>query len=213
LLNAFVLSPEEYLFFYSELISLRSQTVEKIIKFNPLLDYTEHYKALLEDNRSKHLLNNILHIYQTYYITEVLKTITKIGGEFNLELRHPFLDVNLLNQFNQFGWSDKIKFFKRKHQIVELGKKYLPSSFFKKGKEGFGVPLSKLFYDKESLKVFADLFSDKKTRERGIIDVRYLDKILDKYHKKELPDEAFETVIWPIINLELWFRIFIDKEL
>jgi asparagine synthase (glutamine-hydrolysing) len=213
LLNALVLSPKEYLFLYSELISLKSQTVEQIINFKLPSDYIKHYLVLLENQHSNNLLNNILQIYQTHYIFEVLKTITKIGEEFKIELRHPFLDINLLNQFNQFRWSDKIKFFKRKHQIVELGKKYLPESFFKKGKEGFGVPLSKLFYHKDSLEVFADMLNDQKTRERGIFNGQYLDGILDKYHKKMLPDAAFETVIWPIINLELWFRKFIEKEL
>jgi len=141
-----------------------------------------------------------------------LRTITKLGDAYKMEHRHPFIDVNLVNLFNQLLWSEKIKFFKRKHQVVELGKKYLPKEFFSKRKEGFGVPLKEWFYNDNGLGRFVELISDKRTRERGIFNTEYLDRILVEFHKKTLPDDSYECVIWPIINLELWCRIFIDRD-
>ena len=117
-----------------------------------------------------------------------------------------------INLFNQFPWNDKIKFFKRKHQIVELGKKHLPDEFFNKRKEGFGVPLKDWFYEKNGPARFIELLVDKKTRERGVFNAMYLDKLINLHKDKTMPGESFETVLWPIINLELWFRIFIDRD-
>jgi hypothetical protein len=75
------------------------------------------------------------------------------------------------------------------------------------------VPIAMWFYDEYGLGRFINLLNDKKTRERGIFNVTYLDDLLEQYHHKTLLTDAFECIIWPIINYELWNRIFIDKDL
>jgi len=96
---------------------------------------------------------------------------------------------------------------------MKLAKEYLPKKILEKPKEGFGVPLESWFYDEKGVGRFMDLLGEKKTRERGYLNSKYLDNMYDKFHKRSLEMESFEGLIWPIINFELWNKIFIDRDL
>jgi asparagine synthase (glutamine-hydrolysing) len=212
LTKAFFLPVSEYTILYADFNSNNRENIAQILSDDLPTDFGHNYFSLfLNENSSA--LDTVLRVYQTYYLTEGLNTITKLSNASHIEHRHPFIDINLVNQFNLFPWNEKIKFFKRKHQIVELGKKYLPKEFFNKRKEGFGVPLKYLFYEKTGLAPFMDLLVDKKTRERGVFNSNYLDNLLVLYKDRKMQDASFENILWPIINLELWFRIFIDRDI
>jgi asparagine synthetase B (glutamine-hydrolysing) len=211
ILQALILPPHEYTIHYSEMCSNRYDTVSQLLDLDCPDDFMKNYKKILSNYTPKNILEIILSIYQSYYLVEGLNTITKIGEASGIEFRHPFIDIDLINLFNQFPWKEKKRFFKRKHQVVELGKRYLPKQFFQKRKEGFGVPLKTWFGNEKGLGRYVGLLNDSKTRERGIFNVNYLDQLLTQYRKKELIDSAYERILWPIINLELWHRIFIDN--
>ena len=109
--------------------------------------------------------------------------------------------INIMNYF-----IDTLIKGKSFEEVIEIVKS-------ERGKEGFGVPLSEWFYDSKGMGRFIDILSDKKTRDRGVINVGYMDKLLTNYVRKELSSELFETILWPIINLEIWFRIFVDDDM
>jgi len=210
--NAFILPPDEFAIFNDLLSTNTREDIELMLGVKAPPEYAKNYTSLFTDYSKKNILNMILYVYQTHYIIGPLKTLTKLGNAHGLEHRHPFSDANLVSQFNHFPWNEKIKFFKRKHQVVELAKEYLPKEFFKKRKEGFGVPLNKWFHNEKGLGRFVELISDKRTRDRGIFNTDYLDRLLAQFYKKTLPDDSYECILWPIINLELWHRIFIDRD-
>lgn len=210
--KALIFHPDEYTIFHDLLAYNSKENITNLLenKFPP--DFAQNYILLFSNYSKKNILDITLHLYQTYYIVEALNTLAKLGNAYKIEHRHPFIDIKMIELFNQLPWQQKISFFKRKHQIIKLAKKYLPQEITKRPKEGFGVPLGSWFYDKKGLGEFISLLSDKKTRERGIYKTSYLDKLLKSYHKQNLPPSYFESIIWPIINLELWCRIFIDKD-
>ena len=43
--------------------------------------------------------------------------------------------------------------------------------------------------------------------------MNYLDELLENDRKETLAEDSFESIVWPIINFELWNRIFIDGNL
>jgi asparagine synthase (glutamine-hydrolysing) len=156
----------------------------------------------------------LFYLYARHIILfDIFNALEKIGRTYGLEQRQPFADMNIINLFNKLPWREKTKFFKRKHQVVTLGRKYLPAKFMNMQKEGFGVPLKEWFYEEKGLGRFIGLLSDRRTRERGVFEVNYLEKLLDEYQNRRLSDDSFECIIWPIINFELWNRVFVDKKL
>jgi asparagine synthase (glutamine-hydrolysing) len=211
--NAFVLPPDEYAIFHDLLACNTKEEVHALLGREFPRGFAEDYTSLFRNYSKVDILDIILNIYQTYYIIEALNTLHKLSKANQLELRHPFIDVDLVDLFNSFPWHRKIGFFQRKRIMVELGKRYLPEEFFGRGKEGFGVPLKELFYDKNGLQEYMELLSDVRTRARGVFDNARLDLILDRYRRRTLTEDQFECLIWPIINLELWYRIFIDGDI
>ena len=211
IVNAFILNPYDYVMRYSEMISNRDAVARMILDLEFPDGCLASYTKALSIYGERHIMEAILAIFQRNYLVEGLNTITKIGANSGIEFRHPFIDVNLVNNFNQFPWKEKLRFFKRKHQVVELGKRYLPAAFFQKRKEGFGVPLKVWFRDENGLGRYIGLLRDKRTRERGVFHVKYLDNLLAGHENRKLADSAYERILWPIINLELWHRIFIDN--
>jgi asparagine synthase (glutamine-hydrolysing) len=213
LINGLLLTPNDYAIQNADYVINSKETVEQLIDAPFPQSYLANYFSALLTYDKHTILNSILSIYQTYYLIEGLNTIEKLGNAYGIQHRHPFIDVNLVNLFNKFPWKEKLQCFKRKYQVVELGKQYLPKEFFQKPKEGFGVPLPSWFYDENGLGRFITILEDRRTRERGIFKTDYLDKLLNKYKTRTLPEDSFECMLWPIINFELWNRIFIDNDL
>lgn len=211
--NSFILPPDEYAIFFDLIACNRKEDLEQFLALEFPEDFAANYTSLFSGFTKKNVLNIILYIYQTLYLMEILNTNYKIGNHYNIEQRHPFIDLNVVNIFNKLPWNQKTSFFKRKPIISQLAKKSLPKEFIKKPKEGFGVPLSSWFYDEKGMGRYIELLSDSKTRNRGYFNKKFLDKILYKYVNKSMPDESFENIIWPIINFEMWNRIFIDRDL
>jgi len=211
--KVFTLPPDKYAIFHDLLAFNTKENIELVLKGEFPPNFGRNYSSLFLNYSRKNILDIILYIYQTLYIIEAFNTVAKLGNANNIEHRHIFINTVLADLFNNFPWTDKIRFFTRKHQVVELGKKHLPREFFKKPKEGFGVPLQKWFYDKKGLGRFVGLLNDEKTRNRGILNKKYLDDIINLFHGKSLDSNDYECILWPIINMELWCRIFIDRDI
>lgn len=210
--NVFTMSPKRFSVYYNELISLHPEKVRHILKAPFPNEFASTYENAFVGNKPNQILDVVLSIYQGEYLVEALKTITKIAKACGFEYRHPFIDRELVNVFNSFPWNKKIGFFRRKRHVVTLGRTMLPKAFFSKSKEGFGVPLHNWFRDNDGLGRFVQLLRDRRTRERGLFDRGYLECILKQHENGYLPEREYETILWPIINLELWHRIFLDIE-
>jgi asparagine synthase (glutamine-hydrolysing) len=211
--NALIYRPDIFTLNNAEFVYNKEQEISKLIGGELPINFLRNYTSLFEKYGHDNILNVILRIFQTHYLVEELNTIAKFGYSYGIEHRYPFIDVDMVNIFNQFPWKDKVGTLKTKIQVMKLAKQYLPKRILEKPKEGFGVPLESWFYDEEGVGRFMYLLSDKKTRERGILNPKYLDDILHKFHNRSLREESFEGLIWPIINFELWNRIFVDKKL
>jgi asparagine synthase (glutamine-hydrolysing) len=83
----------------------------------------------------------------------------------------------------------------------------LPESILNRPKMGFPVPFAAWAADGWN-SVARDVLLDRRSRERGIIDPQAVDRLL--------ADHAAGRTnggdrIWSLLNLELWYRTFIDK--
>ena len=210
--KALCLDPDEYLLNYDTIIVNNRDQLKSMLRSFSEDDYLSEYKEILHGYTKADILNRILSIYQTSYISENLSTLAKLGGVYNLEHRHPFMDHEMLTCFNNINWGDKVGGFQRKKIIVSLGKEMLPQSFFNMPTEGFGVPLNAWFEDEKSLGRYMQLLADKKLRDRALYNDKYLDDLLGRYIRRKIKPDEYESIVWPIINLELWTRVFIDND-
>jgi asparagine synthase (glutamine-hydrolysing) len=211
--NALYFTPDEYTIHHDILALNTKEELSKMINHDISKDTYDNYENIFLNYDKSNILNKIMLLYQTYFIVEDLNTTFKLGYHYNIEHRHPFINYHMINMFNEFPWKEKIYHFKRKPLVYEIAKNNLPMYILNKPKEGFGVPLKKWFHENKGLRNLIEILNDKKTRERGFYNKTYLDNIISSYTKIKLRDDDYEGILWPLINFELWCRIFIDKSL
>jgi len=209
---ALTLPPDAYTIYHGDFPYNTKEGVDNLLMARFPVTFAENYVPGLSNYSKKNVLDLILKLYQTHFLVEELNTLSKLGNNYGIESRYPFIDIKMIDLFNSFPWRERIELLRRKHQVHAIAKKCLPKEILEKPKEGFGVPLYSWFYDGKGLGRFMGLLNDRRTRERGVFEVAYLEKLLDDYQNRHLSDDSFECIIWPIINFELWNRIFVDKK-
>ena len=80
--------------------------------------------------------------YRTYLLEDILVKVDRASMYNSLEVRAPFLDVNVVEFLNTLPKSYKIKGFTGKLLLKELMRNKLPNEIIDRPKKGFGIPVS-----------------------------------------------------------------------
>jgi asparagine synthase (glutamine-hydrolysing) len=122
----------------------------------------------------------------------------------SLESRVPLLDHRLVDLVTSMPPRLKFKGGELKFILKRAVKDLVPKSIFqRKDKMGFPVPMH-LWARGRSRQFFSDILLSRSCRERGIFDAEEVRKLMDY-------ETAFSRRLWGLLNLELWFRTFIDE--
>src|SRR5207248_8418793 len=95
-----------------------------------------------------------------------------------------------------------------KRILREAMKGLPPETILKRPKMGFPVPFATWTRGAWNA-VARDVLLDRTTRQRGIMDARAIETLL-RDHAAGTTDGGDR--IWSLLNLELWYRTFIDKQ-
>ena len=128
----------------------------------------------------------------------------------SLESRVPFLDYRLVERTLSLPPGKIIKQGSTKYILREAMKGILPESIrTRQDKVGFDTPWDKWFKTLEFRNLIFDILHSPAFRERGILDSERCLKGFENFvaGKISIPKE-----VWKWINLELWFRTFIDRQ-
>ncbi len=154
------------------------------------------------------LLDRLLYADMKTYLVELLMKQDQMSMAASVESRVPFLDHKLV----EFGASVpdawKLSGLTTKRVLREAMKSVLPASILNRPKMGFPVPLDAWLRGAWNATA-ADVLLDRQSRERGIIDPRAVGALL-RDHASGRVDGTDR--LWSLLNLELWFRTFIDKQ-
>jgi asparagine synthase (glutamine-hydrolysing) len=127
---------------------------------------------------------------------------------FSLEARVPFLDHNLVEMVLSLPPQMLINKGTTKYILREAMKNKLPEPIrLRKDKIGFSTPEDEWFRSPEFVKYVKDLVSCDNFKLRGYFDYKKCLALFEKHIDKKI---NISKEIWKWINLELWFREFID---
>jgi asparagine synthase (glutamine-hydrolysing) len=127
-----------------------------------------------------------------------------------LESRVPFLDYRLVERTLSLPSDVIIKNGMTKHFLREALKNYLPPEIVRRrDKKGFDTPEDKWFRSELFKSLIMDILSSQSFTQRGYIDSK---KAINKYLQHLKGEINISKEIWKWINLELWFRKFVDKD-
>src|SRR4029453_5507890 len=119
----------------------------------------------------------------------------------SLESRVPLLDYRVVELVASIPPALKVSGYQPKRLLKEVVRPLLPASIIeRRDKRPFPIPANRWLAAEMANTVRAILRSPS-CLDRGVFDP-------DRLRQDVLSPEA----VWPLINLELWFRIFVDRE-
>lgn len=142
----------------------------------------------------------------TYLTDDVLVKVDRASMAASLETRVPMLSKDFANFVSAIPSALKFKDKTNKYLLKELAYQHIPKNLLDRPKQGFGVPISDWL--KGPLKEWAlSLLDEKKIREQGIFDEKFIQQIL----KEQISGiNNREYLIWNILMFQAWLE---DREL
>jgi asparagine synthase (glutamine-hydrolysing) len=159
-------------------------------------------------NGTSTLLDRLLYTDIKTYLVELLMKQDQMSMATSIESRVPFLDHKLVEYAATLPDEWKLNGWTTKYVLREAMKGLLPDSILNRPKMGFPVPFSNWMRGGWN-SVARDVLLDRRSRERGLIDAEAVDRLLTQHAAGRTQGG---DRIWSLLNLELWYRTFIDQE-
>jgi asparagine synthase (glutamine-hydrolysing) len=152
-------------------------------------------------------LNQLLYVdLKTFLPCLNLMTTDKTSMAANLEVRVPFLNVEMLNLAARMPPDLKLRGLKRKYILKRAAEKLLPREVVWRKKAGFGAPI-RSWLRGPLRPMVDDLLSAESVRQRGLFEPQEVRRIIDANLSGR---EDYNLQVFQLLNLELWHRQFID---
>ena len=190
---------------------LSSNTIQEAYKklyyfpFNKseLMSYTgKECNDLLDKYIKKEDLykSSINFYFKEWLPNDLLMKVDKTSMAHGLEIRAPFLDKDLIEYFFKIPRNHKInrEIFKR------TVSPHLPKIIANRKKQGFSLPISTWFTNKDFLNRVKPHIHDLK--KRNIFKENELNKLI-----KNPTNYRNDHKLWALLNLELWHKLYINQ--
>lgn len=135
---------------------------------------------------------------------DMLRKVDAMSMANSLEVRTPFLDVNLVDYVFSLPAKYKIDKYHRKKVLKEAFREELPEAIFNRGKKGFEVPLKQWFQRELKDKVDQLVFNQKMIKEQGILNWNELIEIQKTFYSGNSSDTIYN--IWAVLSFQIWYR-------
>jgi asparagine synthase (glutamine-hydrolysing) len=187
-------------------------TLQRELMTSAALAGADPYAASLEyfgqASGSSGMLGRLLHTDIKTYLVELLMKQDQMSMSASIESRVPFLDHVLVEFAARLPDRLKLRGFTTKRILREAIRGLLPDEILTRKKMGFPVPFAQWTRGRWHGPT-RDVLLDRRTRERGLIDPAAVERLLDAHRDGR---SGAGDAIWALMNLELWFRTFIDGE-
>jgi len=169
--------------------------------------YLEHRRHFARHTQSAPL-NRLLYVdLKTFLPCLNLAYTDKTSMAANLEVRVPFLNLELIDLAARMPPDLKLRGLKRKYILKRSLEKHLPPELVWRKKAGFGAPIRSWL--RGSLRPLVDeLLSEETIKRRGLFNVSEVRRIVAANLSGR---EDYNLQVFQLLVLELWQREFIDR--
>ena len=144
---------------------------------------------------------------KTSLADDLLALTDKMTMAMSLECRAPFMDHELVELAARMPARLKVHGFTMKYILKKAVKPWLPTEILNRKKRGFGAPMGAwLRRDLKSL--VQETLSEQQVRQRGLFQWPVVKGLIQRH---EAQQGDYTDHLLALINLELWFREFIDS--
>jgi len=144
-----------------------------------------------------------------YKLEHLLKWEDRNSMNFSIEARVPFLDYRLVEKTLATSSDKLIKNGMTKSILRESMHGLLYEKIrLRKDKVGFSTPQDEWFRTESFYHLIINILNSDSFKNRNIIDDKKAKSLFEKHFNKQI---NISNEIWKWINLELWYRLFIDE--
>ena len=170
-------------------------------------DAYKHHRQYFDNVKNADPLNRLLYVdFKTFLPCLNLAYTDKTSMAANLEVRVPFLNVEMLDLTSKMPADLKLRGLKRKFILKRAAEKLLPHDVAWRKKAGFGAPI-RAWLRGPLRPMVEDLLSETKIKARGLFDPKEVRRIIDSNltGRQDLNLQLFQ-----LLTLELWMQKFLD---
>jgi len=165
----------------------------------------------LSDSSVSDLLNKLILLEsKTGLVDNLLLKTDRMTMAQSLEARVPYLDYRLVEYACSMPPKLKLRGFKDKYVLRRALSDAPPKITVKRKKHRFFVPIDLWFsLDRSLSELASQLLSKENLRKRGYFKVDQIRRIFKSFNRSRL---YHSRQIWSLLTLELWHRIFIERD-
>jgi len=145
-----------------------------------------------------------------YGLPLLLREEDKNSMAFSIETRLPFLDYRIVEFMFSMPSHFKVKNGITKYILREAMQGILPEPVrMRRSKFGFSTPMDEWFREERMIKIVRSILNSKTFRTRGYYHLTDLNNFFGKHIEGKV---NIGQTLWKLLNLEIWRRIYIEKE-
>ena len=145
---------------------------------------------------------------RTYLADDLLVKMDIASMAHSLEARSPLLDHRVIEFMAAVPGGTKMRGLEPKHLLKSLASRFVPREVLYRPKQGFAIPVAEWL--RGPLRPAAErVLTSPRLADRGILDPDRMRALLGEHAAGRDRSEVLWTVLW----LELWFRMFVDGDL
>ncbi|OGW17185.1 MAG: asparagine synthase (glutamine-hydrolyzing) [Nitrospinae bacterium RIFCSPLOWO2_12_FULL_45_22] len=138
----------------------------------------------------------------------LLMIVDRMAMAHSLEVRPPLLEHKMVEFAARIPANLKLNGVKLKYILRKVASRYIDPSLVTRKKQGFGFPLA--YWMRKELKPFLrNIVKESRFIEHKIFDHEYVHNMTEE-HIAGKRDHNFR--IWIFMNLEIWYRLFIEQQ-
>ena len=211
LLSGFALKGDALLVNYfrwidnAELIKLYSNDFKVALKESMAEDTMLKFLSELPGDTNS--LDRLLGLEQRFFLPDHnLNYTDKMSMSSGVEVRVPFLDLDLIDFCSTLPNTFKMHGFQAKWILKKAMETYLPKKIIYRPKTGFGLPLRR-WINHELREIIQDYLSYENLEKRGLFDPKGVHSLISN-NKKGLIDASY--TIFSLLCIEIWCRNYLD---
>jgi asparagine synthase (glutamine-hydrolysing) len=171
-------------------------------------DPLEEQRRPFEGAPSKDPLERLIYVYaKTYLQDDILVKVDRASMACSLEVRAPFLDVELVEFLGRVPPRLKLRRFETKHLLKRAMADVLPPGIATRAKKGFGIPVAEWFKN-ELREPLREELSPARVKEQGLFEPQAVERLIAEHmsgrrdHRKPL---------WTLFVFQLWHRRWLEN--
>ena len=171
-------------------------------------EYQQPHPSTFNEIEFKGFHETVDEIIGTYFKTsmidgELVKSYSA-SNHYNIQMKTPFLDEQLIAYMAKVPSSVKIKNGIKKYVLKEIAHQYMPKDLLDRPKSGFDIPFSSWMRNELKELLFSQINEERLNKDKLFYTSSVL-KIRDKFYNG---NDNYKYKLWRIFLFQLWYENF-----